>query len=133
HPLTGVGLQNLTGLLKGYTSPDATEHPAHVHNSYLHIAVATGVVGLIAFLALCVSLIVTCAQGPPGLRRGVGLGAGVRLGATAGAAGFLLAALFDHAFGDEQLLFLLFTLAGIAHAARRWDDAAPAPDLRATP
>ena len=125
HPLTGVGLQNLTTLLEGYRSPQAAEHPAHVHNSYLHVALGTGVVGLVAFLVLCVALLVTCAAGPPGLRRGAGLGAGVRLGATAGATGFLLAALFDHAFGDEQLLFLLFTLAGLAHAARGWGDDPP--------
>jgi O-antigen ligase len=122
HPVTGVGLQNLTTLLARYRSPEAAERPAHLHNSYLHVAVGTGVVGLLAFLALCVGLVVTCGAGPPGLRQGHGLGVGVRLGATAGAAGFLLAALFDHAFGDEQLLFLLFTLAGIAHAARGWGD-----------
>jgi O-antigen ligase len=125
HPLTGVGLQNLTPLLDRYRSPQAVEHPAHVHNSYLHVALGTGVVGLLAFIALCVALVVTCAAGGPDLRRGRGLGAGVRLGVTAGVAGFLLAALFDHAFGDEQLLFLLFTLAGIAYAARGWDDDLP--------
>jgi O-antigen ligase len=133
HPVTGVGLQNLTGLLDRYRSPHALERPAHVHNSYLHVAIATGVIGLIAFLALCVSVVVTCAVGPPGLRRGHGLGAGVRLGATAGFAGFLLAALFDHAFGDEQLLFLLFTIVGIAHAARGWEDKAPVDAGPATP
>jgi len=132
HPMTGVGLQNLTTLLEGYRSPQAAEHPAHVHNSYLHVALATGVVGLLAFLALCGALVVTCAAGAPDLRRGRGLGAGVRLGVTAGVAGFLLAALFDHAFGDEQLLFLLFTLVGIAYAARGWGDELPA-DVAGTP
>jgi O-antigen ligase len=122
HPVTGVGLQNLTSLLEGYRSPEAAERPAHVHNSYLHIALATGVVGLVAFLALCAGLLRTCAAGALSLRRAQGLGAGVRLGAIAGTVGFLLAALFDHAFGDEQLLVLLFTLAGLAHAAGRWDD-----------
>jgi O-antigen ligase len=130
HPLTGVGLQNLTSLLDGYRSPLAAERPAHVHNSYLHVALATGVVGLAAFLVLCAGLVRTCAGGVLALRRARGLGAGVRLGVTAGVAGFLVAALFDHAFGDEQLLFLLFTLAGLAHAARGWveegDDAAVA-------
>jgi O-antigen ligase len=127
HPVTGVGLQNLTTLLEGYRSPRAAEHPAHVHNSYLHVALGTGAIGLVAFLGLCVALVVTCAG--PGLRRGQGLGVGVRLGTTAGVAGFLLAALFDHAFGDEQLLFLLFTLAGMAFAARGWETA-PAETTR---
>ena len=130
HPVTGVGLQNLTSLLERYNSPTASEHPAHVHSTYLQVALSTGTAGLLAFLVLCVALIRTSAAGPSGLRRGRGLGTGVRLGVTAGTVGFLFAALFDHAFGDEQLLFLLFTLAGIAWAARGWDadaGAAPAP------
>jgi len=119
HPLTGVGPQNLTTFLARYHPKGALEHPAHVHNSYLQVAVATGVVGLVPFLVLCGALIVPCGAGAPGLRTGQGLAAGVRLGATAGVIGFLVAALFDHAFGDEQLLFLVFTLAGLAWAARR--------------
>jgi O-antigen ligase len=131
HPITGVGLQNLRPVLDRYRSPLASEHPAHVHNSYLQAAVTTGIIGLLAFLALCVALIRTASAGPPGLRRATGLGAGVRLGVTAGAAGFLIAALFDHAFGDEPLLFLVFTLAGIAWAARGWGDAEDAPHVPA--
>ena len=38
-------------------------------------------------------------------------------------AGFLAAGMFEWNFGDEELLYLLFTLAGLAWAARRWDDA----------
>jgi O-antigen ligase len=123
HPITGVGLQNLRPVLDHYRSPLASEHPTHLHNSYLQAAVATGGLGLLAFLVLCVALVRTASVGPPGLRRAVGLGAGVRLGVTAGVAGFLVAALFDHAFGDEPLLFLVFTLVGIAWAARGWQDA----------
>jgi O-antigen ligase len=122
RPWTGAGLHNLTTLLERYRLPGAVEHPAHVHNTYLHVAVATGVVGLAAFFALCAGLLVTCARGLGELRRAEGLGAGVRLGVTGGVAGFLLAALFDHAFGDEQLLFLLFTLAGLAASARGWTE-----------
>jgi O-antigen ligase len=122
HPVTGAGLQNLTTLLDRYRVPGAAEHPSHVHNSYLHVALATGVVGLAAFLVLCAGLLLTCASGFRDLRHAQGLGAGVRLGVTSGTIGFLLAALFDHAFGDEQLLFLLFTLAGLAWAARGWTE-----------
>ena len=126
HPVTGVGLQNLTTLLDRYRLPGATEHPAHLHNSYFQVALAAGAGGLAAFLALCAALLVTCRSRGPGLGRASGLAAGVRLGVTAGASGFLLAALFDHAFGDEQLLFLLFTLAGLAWGARAWEREAAA-------
>ena len=129
HPVTGVGLQNLTSLVQRYNSPAAIERPAHVHSAYLQVAVSTGVVGCFAFLLLCFGLLRTSAPGAPDLRRASGLGVGVRLGVTGGIIGFLLAALFDHPFGDEQLLFLLFVLAGIAWAARGWDRRiADAPD-----
>jgi len=120
HPVTGVGLQNLTTLLDRYRIPGEIEHPSHVHNSYLQTAVATGAVGFAAFLVLCGALLVTCAAGAPGLRRARGLGAGIRLGATAGVIGFMLAACFDHPFGDQPLLFLVFMIAGVAWAARGW-------------
>jgi len=72
-------------------------------------------------------LLVTCASGIAGLRHARGLAAGVRLGATAGVTGFMLAAFFDHPFGDQPLLFLIFIIAGIAWAARGWDEPPPAP------
>jgi O-antigen ligase len=132
HPWTGVGLQNLTALLERYRVPGEVEHPSHVHNSYFQVALATGVIGLAAFLVLCGGLLATVAGGPD-LRRGSGLGPGVRLGATAGTLGFMLAAFFDHPFGDQPLLFLIFSIAGIAWAARGWREAAPTPMTPASP
>jgi O-antigen ligase len=131
HPWTGVGLQNLTTLLERYRLPGEAEHPSHVHNSYFQVAVASGVIGLAAFLVLCGALLVTV--GGPGLRHGSGLGPGVRLGATAGTLGFMLAACFDHPFGDQPLLFLIFSIAGIAWAARGWREAAPTPVTPGSP
>jgi len=125
HPWTGVGLQNLTTLLERYRVPGEVEHPSHVHNSYFQVALASGAIGLAAFLVLCGALLVTVAGGA-GLRSGRGLGPGVRLGATAGTLGFMLAAFFDHPFGDQPLLFLIFSIAGIAWAARGWREGAPA-------
>ena len=133
HPWIGAGLQNLRPLLEQYRSPLATEHPAHVHDSYLQVAISTGLVGLAAFLALCVALVRTAGAGFLGLRRAAGVGAGVRLGVTGGGVGFLVGALFDHAFGDLMLTFLLFTLVGLAWAAHGWDDAASPATTPASP
>jgi O-antigen ligase len=132
HPIVGVGLGDLRPVLERYRSPRAAERPAHLHNSYLQAAVATGSLGLLAFLTLCIALVRAAATGPPPLRRATGLGAGVKLGVTAGASGFLVGALFDHAFGDELLQFLLFTLAGIAWAARGWGEPADPATAAAT-
>ena len=43
------------------------------------------------------------------------------VGVLAGLAGFFVAGLFEWNFGDEELLYLLFTLAGLAWSARRWN------------
>ena len=54
------------------------------------------------------------------LKRG-GLGAGVKLGVLAALSGFIVAGLFEWNFGDEELLYTLYVLVGLAFAARAWD------------
>jgi len=96
-------------------------------------------VGLAAFAWLVTSLVRT-AWGGLGSWRGLaarlrgaggaggsappddGLASGVRLGVTAALAGFLVAGLFEWNFGDEELLYQLYTLVGIAWASRAWRD-----------
>jgi len=130
HPLTGVGLQDLHSLYDSYRSPESVERAGHLHNAYIQIAASMGLVGLAAFAWLYGSLVRT-AWG--GLRVGAGRGthakrgsegselaAGVRLGVTAALVGFLVAGLFEWNFGDEELLYHLYTLVGIAWASRGW-------------
>ena len=124
HPWTGVGLQDLMKLYDQYKSPEATERVGHMHNVYVQIAVNLGLVGLAAFAWLYTSIVrtATTALRPQLARRG--LAAGLRVGVIATLAGFLVAGLFEWNFGDEELLYGLYTLAGLAWAARNWDDAA---------
>ena len=48
----------------------------------------------------------------------------MRLGVTAALVGFLVAGCFEWNFGDEELLYHLYTLVGIAWASRAWEEAA---------
>ena len=123
HPLTGVGLQDLHALYDQYRSPDAVERAGHLHNAYVQIAASMGLVGLAAFAWLYASLL-RAAWGRlrPGASAGAALSAGVRLGVTAALVGFLVAGLFEWNFGDEELLYHLYTLVGIAWASRHWTD-----------
>ena len=132
HPLTGVGLQDLHSLYDAYRSPESVERAGHLHNAYVQIAASMGLVGLAAFAWLYGSLVRT-AWGGLELRVGRGaraergseggeLSAGVRLGVTAALVGFLVAGLFEWNFGDEELLYHLYTLVGIAWASRAWTD-----------
>lgn len=127
HPFTGVGLQDLKPLYLVYRSSASTEVVGHLHNVPVQIAATMGVVGLAAFAWLYGSLVrAASAALAPGRGfatrlRAEGLAAGVRLGVTAALAGFLVAGLFEWNFGDEELLYQLYTLVGIAWASRAWE------------
>ena len=121
HPLTGVGLQDLRVLYDRYRDPAATESAGHMHNVFVQIAASMGAVGLAAFAWLYGSFVHVATVGlRPQLRRR-GLAAGVRLGALAALMRFLAAGCFEWNFGDEELLYALYTIVGLAWAARAWD------------
>ena len=120
HPITGVGLQDLHRIYERYRSADAREGAGHLHSVPIHIAATMGILGLIAFAWLYGAMLWS---GLAGLRESLRRGdveAGVRLGVTAGLVGFLVAGLFEWNFGDEELLYLLYTLVGLAWSARTW-------------
>jgi O-antigen ligase len=122
HPLTGVGLQDMKPVYDRYKSPEAHERAGHLHSVPVQIGASMGLVGLLAFGWLYASLAIAATRGlRPALPAG-GLAVGVRLGVAAGLTGFLVAGLFEWNFGDEELLYLLFTLVGIAWAARNWTE-----------
>jgi O-antigen ligase len=123
HPLTGVGTGGIKEIYDRYMLPGATERAGHLHSVPVQILATMGLAGLAAFAWLYGSLF-ACA----GLvrRPRAGLAAAVRLGVTALLVGFLVNGLFEWNFGDEELLYPLFTLAGIAWAARGWGVASAA-------
>lgn len=116
HPLTGVGLQDLHAIYDRYRSPQATERAGHLHNVYVQIAATTGAAGLAAFAFLMVSAFRAVAS----RLRERSLGGALRLGVTAALAGFLVAGVFEWNFGDEELLYPLWMLAGLAWGSRSW-------------
>jgi O-antigen ligase len=122
HPLTGVGLQDLQPLYERYKSPQATERAGHMHSVPVQIAASMGLVGLIAFVLLYGSLFVAAGSGLRQMIAAGGLAAGLRAGVVAMLVGFLVAGLFEWNFGDEELLYPLLTLVGMAWAARGWGD-----------
>jgi O-antigen ligase len=121
HPLTGVGLQDLHPIYERYRSPEAHEAAGHLHSVPIQIAATMGLLGLVAFAWLYFALIRCGAVGLSMSLRAGGLGAGLRLGVIGALAGFFVAGLFEWNFGDEELLYPLFLLAGLAWAARDWD------------
>jgi len=120
HPVTGIGLMDLKPVYDRYKLPQAHERAGHLHSVPVMVLATMGLVGAIAFLVLVAALL-RCAGG--GLRpmlRPPSLEGGLRLGVLAALLAFLTAGLFEWNFGDEELLFVLYTMAGLAWAARRW-------------
>jgi O-antigen ligase len=120
HPITGVGLQDLSTLYDRYRLPAARERVGHLDNDVVQIAASMGVVGLVAFVALMAGLFRAAAAGIARARATPGIVYGVKLGVLAALTGFLVAGLFEFNVGDEELMYMLFTLVGIAWAAREW-------------
>jgi O-antigen ligase len=120
HPLTGVGLEDLHPVYDRYRLPQAHERAGHLHSVPVQIAATMGIVGLIAFVALYAAMLVCAVSGLGPMLSAPGVEAGLRVGVLAALLGFLVAGLFEWNFGDEELLYLLFTLVGLAWSARRW-------------
>jgi O-antigen ligase len=128
-PVTGVGLQDMHAVYPLFRSPEATEEIGHLHSTYVQIAASMGLLGLAAFTWLYASLLRAASATllpPRGLAarlRAGGSGTGLRLGVTAALVGFLVAGAFEWNFGDEELLYHLYVLVGMAWASRKWEPA----------
>ncbi|MEO5989667.1 MAG: O-antigen ligase family protein [Candidatus Eisenbacteria bacterium] len=122
HPVTGVGLQDMHELYDRYRSADSVERAGHLHNVFVQIAASMGAVGLAAFAWLYAALLWTAAAGLKPLLHQRGLAAGLKLGVVAALAGFIVAGCFEWNFGDEELLYPLYLLVGLAWGARDWEE-----------
>jgi len=120
HPVTGVGLMDLHPVYDRYKLPQARERAGHLHSVPVMVLATMGIVGLVAFVTLVAALLRCAADGLRPMLRPPSLEGGLRLGALAAMLAFLTAGLFEWNFGDEELLYALYVLAGLAWAARRW-------------
>jgi O-antigen ligase len=118
HPLTGVGLEDLHPVYERYRLPQAHESVGHLHSVPVMILATMGVVGVIAFLWYFGALFRCAATGLEPMLRSPDVEAGLRLGVLAALVGFAVAGLFEWNFGDEELLYPLVILAGMAWSAR---------------
>lgn len=127
-PLTGLGPRNLKPLYDRYKSPEAREPAGHLHNVFVQIAATTGIVGLLAFVWLYGTLIAMSVRGLRARLARRDPAAGLRLGVLGVLLAFLVAGAFEWNFGDEELLYPLYALVGLAWAA--YGATATEPDAR---
>jgi len=114
HPLFGVGLHDLAGLLEEAGVPAGDAPPTHFHSTYLQTAVATGaagLAGLLLFLAGLARELLRAAR-----RASRPFDRVIAEGALAAFAGFTVHGLFEWNIGDSEVVtaFCMITGLGLA-------------------
>jgi O-antigen ligase len=122
HPLTGIGPGQVKHAYPLYAPPDAVRRAtSHLHNSALQVAVERGLPGVALWLAIWavffVRAIRIAAALPPGADRALVLGCIIAIGA------FLVGGLFEHNFGDTEVLLVAAAIMALPFVIAR----APAP------
>jgi O-antigen ligase len=111
RPITGWGLQDSYSLIERYKRPDSRFPAGHFHNNWVHIAVTTGAVGLLAYgawMALAGWLAWRAFRNTRNALAAAGLAAWIA---------FQVSGMFDWSFGDAEVADQLFVWLGLALAA----------------
>jgi putative inorganic carbon (HCO3(-)) transporter len=135
HPWTGIGMGAIAQVFQRYRDPESPIKPTrrlgHLHNNIVQVAVERGLLGLAAWLWLWVAYLwqawlIYRRLGPehPG-------GKALVAGSLASVIGFHVAGLFEHTFGDSEVVTLVFFLSAlpfvVQHAHRHHQAATLAP------
>jgi O-antigen ligase len=111
HPLFGIGPGQVRRVYPDYAAPAVVnKHRGHLHSSPMQILVERGIVGFMAWLWIFAAFFIHAHR--VGRRvAGDGRASALVAGAIAATAGFLVSGLFEHNFGDtEVLLAVTFVL-----------------------
>jgi O-antigen ligase len=126
HPVLGVGPGEVRAWYQHYRRPEAIRpSTGHLHNSPIQIAAERGLPALAAWVWLWV---VFFREGWRILRRVGKQSAASRAlvsASLAGVAGFLVAGLFEHNFGDAEVVMLVYALMAQPWVVSRELSAAP--------
>ncbi len=122
-PLLGHGWGNQDPALEPYRQQVSALHggyafmvkaSAGLHNIYLQMAFAVGILGLAAYLSLWAVVFVWCAQGIARAGPALGFERALLQGVAAGLAGSMAAGWFENNFLDGEVHTLIMMLMGVA-------------------
>ncbi len=122
HPWTGVGLADHYDFIERYRRPDATFHAGHFHNNLVQVAVSTGLLGLLAYVAWMGIVGGLLARAAAARRWGRGL-----VGLAVWVA-FQAHGMFDWSFGDAEVANQFFLWTGLGLASLESADGSPTAD-----
>lgn len=119
HLWTGVGPNQVKRVYPAYAAPEVTNKSrGHLHSSPIQMLVERGIFGLATWLWLFAAFFVRAG----GVARRVpreSLAGALVTGAIASTAGFLVAGLFEHNFGDSEVLLAATFAMSLALVADR--------------
>jgi len=111
HPLLGVGPGEVRTWYQHYRRPDAIRpSTGHLHNSAIQIAAERGLPALVAWLWLWVVYFREGWWILGRTRRASATQRALVCASLAGVLGFLVAGLFEHNFGDGEVVMVVFAL-----------------------
>jgi len=120
RPVLGIGPGGVKREYPRYALPEAVKkRTSHVHSAPLQILVERGVLGLAAWLAIWAAFFTRCI----GLLRRLPSEAAAErtlvVGSLAAIAGFLVAGLSEHNFGDSEVVMVAWTLMALPWAVEK--------------
>jgi len=114
HLVTGVGPGQVKRVYPSYAAPEVfNKYRGHVHNTPLQILVERGIIGFVAWLSIFAAFFLHAARAARRLPEDAG-GHALVTGGIAAIAGFLVAGLFEHNFGDTEVLLAATFVMGVA-------------------
>jgi len=123
HPWTGVGMGAMAQVYQRYREPDSPVDPkrrlGHLHNNVLQVAAERGLLGLACWLWLWIAYVhhtwlIYRHLGPeyPGAKALV-------VGSLASVIGFHVEGLFEHTFGDSEVITLVYFCMALPFVVQR--------------
>jgi putative inorganic carbon (HCO3(-)) transporter len=123
HPVAGIGFGGYRRLQDAYFDPGAPPDVVPrtgAHSTYLHLAVETGALGLVAFLWIWIRFFGYALGRLREVTAPPGFGRGWTAGAIAGVACFLAGSFFQESYFDGEVAFMLwFVVSGVFVVGRR--------------
>jgi len=111
HPLLGVGPGEVRAWYPHYRRPEAVRpSTGHLHNSAIHIAAERGLPALAAWVWLWIVFFRETGRVLGRLGRDRPVERALICASLGGVAGFLVAGLFEHNFGDAEVVMLVYAL-----------------------